>query len=134
MDKYETYPLYAIYNMIENNQGDRKLLLTIAEKAYFVALDFEEVVTKDWIVSYLNSYLSIDALSKLSLKANLLHKDNDGPRVYSVSHTHWLSKLRSAKLVNKDNVTTSSLMVDVLFNSFKSLQQLSMSYLDFTKI
>lgn len=115
--------------MIENNLGDRKSLLTIAEKAYLVALAFEEVVTKEWIVAYLNSDLSVDALSKLSLKANVLHKDEEGPHLFSVSHSRWLSTLRSAKLlVNRHEVTSSSLMVEDLFNAFQSLQELSMSH------
>jgi len=129
MHKYETYPLHHVYHMIENNVGDRKSLLTIAEKAYLVALAFDDFVTKDWIVSYLNNDLPVDALSKLSLTANILHKDEEGPHVFSVSHGLWLSKLRSSKLsVNKHDVTSSSSVVDDLFKSFQSLQDLSMSH------
>lgn len=119
--------------MIENNSGDRKSLLTIAEKAFLVAIAFEEVVTRDWIVTYLNSDLSVDALCKLALTANVLYKDEEGPHLFSVSHSLWLSKLRSAKfLVNKHEITSSSFIVDDLFNAFQSLQELSMSHPSFS--
>ena len=129
MYKYESYTLQTIHNMIQNSVGDQRCLLSFAEKAYVVALAFEEVVTKDWIVSYLNDNLPIDALCHLGLKCNMLHIDEDGPHIFSVSHEHWLSKLRAAKLnVNKHEITHNNVIVEDICQDFQKLQELSMSY------
>jgi len=128
MYKYESYTLQTIHNMIENNVGDQRCLLSFAEKAYLVAIAFEEVVTKDWIVSYLNDNLPIDALCNLGLKCNMLHVDEEGPHIFSVSHGHWLSKLRAAKLnVNKHEMTHNNVIVEDIYAAFQKLQELSMS-------
>jgi hypothetical protein len=114
--------------MIQNNVGDQRCLVSIAEKAHMVALAFEKVVTKDWIVSYLNDNLPIDALCNLGLKCNMLHVDEDGPHIFSISHDNWLSKLRSAKLnVRKQDITHNNIIVDDLYNAFRKIQELSMS-------
>jgi hypothetical protein len=113
--------------MIQNNVGDRRCLLSLVEKAYLVAIAFEEVVTKDWIVSYLNDNLPIDALCQLGLKCNMLHVDEEGPHIFSISHGNWLSKLRAAKLnVNKHVITHNNAIVEDLYEDFKKLQELSM--------
>jgi hypothetical protein len=114
--------------MLEGKVGDRRSLLSFAEKAYLVALDFEEVVTKEWISSYLNGDLPIDALCHLSLKTSALHVDDEGPHLFSVSHSDWLSKLRRAKLSINKKVPLTSFMIDELYESFQKLQALSMSH------
>ena len=129
MSKYETYTLQTIQSMIQNNVGDQQCLVAIAEKAYLVALAFEEVVTKDWIVSYLNDNLAIDALCELGLKCNMLHVDKEGPHIFSISHGNWLSKLRAAKLnVKKHDITHNNVIVEDIYDAFCKLQEMSMSH------
>ena len=129
MYKYETYTLETIHDMIENNVGDRRCLLRIVENAFLVALAFHKVVTKDWIVSYLNDNLPIDALCHLGLKCNILHVDEEGPHIFSISHSNWLSKLRDAKLnVKEHEMTHNHLIVKDLYEAFQKLQELSMSH------
>ncbi len=113
--------------MLDSKIGNRRALLDVAERAYLVAQEFENIVSKEWIVSYLNDDVPIDALSYLSLKANNLHKDNDIP-MFSVSHSAWLTSLRVFKFNNKKNLSVDDIVINNFYDSFKRLQELSMKY------
>lgn len=125
--RYETKSLYEIYNMLDSKLGNRSALIEVAEMAYFTALKFQDIVTKEWIVAYLNDDLPMDSLSYLSLVASVLYKD-DGLNMFSLSHSHWLSSLRQCKLGNKHMLSIDDKQGQDLYEAFLVLQKRSMSF------
>jgi hypothetical protein len=124
--KYETKNIYQIYEMIENKTGNQAALMSIAEKAYIVALTFAGLVTPTWISGYLNDEMQVDSLCELSLKANVLHKDD--PYIFSVSHSAWLMRMRTTKLSLKKYVLSTDWVVNELYDVFVLLQEQCMKY------
>ena len=124
--KYELYTLPKIISMIQENKGDDKILKEVADKAYKVACQFKKVVSKKFLLKYLNDDLPIDALSSLSLKACTLNQENNGG-MFSNSHTQWLYNVRNTKLIWEHKYTNQKELLDSLIKQYNEIQSLAFS-------
>lgn len=139
--KYETRSLQDIYSMRVDEEGhkhpDYKVLKVVAEKAYNVALYFEEHgMNEDMIMLYLDNKLSRDVLCEFGLVSSVLYPmdvDEDD-RIFSISHKKWINKLSCTKLYwnwkqpEVELQNTQSVKLEKIVKKFKELQELALSY------
>lgn len=143
--KYETKTLEEVYNILNNVEyihTDYEILKNIAEKAYKVALFFEENgMNKEFIINYLDDKLEYGSLCKYGLTSSVLYPDNIDidKRIYSCSHKEFLNTLNVTKLYWNREIEGSDInevqkaKVKKIVRIYNELQSLALSYNDLNK-
>lgn len=149
--KYEATNLERVYDLINDKHPDIKLLQEIAQKAYKVAIEFDKVITDEFVSQYLNDDLLMNAISTLSLKASVLYPfkypkkfvDIDGymhnsmeedmdiddtEEMFSYSHSGWLRKLTEVKGKWFWNADNQSEAFQNIMDEYITLQVIALSY------
>lgn len=148
--KYEATNLERIYELIDDKHPDISILQETARKANKVAIEFDNVITDEFVMQYLNDKLQIDAISTLSFKASVLwpfkypnkHIDIDGKihlteddmdiedaeDMSSYSHMAWLRKLSKLKGTWYWNVDEQTAKFENIMEDYRKLQELALSY------
>jgi transposase len=140
--KYETKSLEDIYSMMMNEgehiHPDYDVLKDIAEKAYKVAIYYEEHgMSEEFIIQYLDSKItSRDVLCEFGLVSSILYPmdvDEDD-RLFSRSHKQWLTELSRTKLhwdwkqAEVELQDAHSIKLEKIVKSYKELHELALSY------
>ena len=143
--KYEATKLERVYELVNDKHPDITQLQETAEKAYKVAIEFDKIITDEFVRQYLNDELAIDSISTLSLKASVLWpfkypsnfvdidgnihnstEDNmdidDAENMHSYSHSGWLRKLTKLKGTWFWNVDNQS-KFHTIMEEYKNLQE-----------